>query len=53
MITRKYGYEEGGRCSKEVRERYALGVSKATTNERKIFNSRTGFRIGNGRKMKF
>ena len=32
MIVGKYGLEEGGWCSKEVRERYGVGVWKAITN---------------------
>ena len=32
MIVDKYGLEERGWCSKEVRERYGVGVWKAIRN---------------------
>ncbi|RVW40661.1 hypothetical protein CK203_026642 [Vitis vinifera] len=48
---RKYVEEERRWCSKEVREEYGVSVWKAIKSERKVFNSRTGIKMGNNRKF--
>ena len=53
MIVRKYGEEEGGWCSRVLREGYGVGLWKAIRNGWKEFNNRVGFRAGNRRRVRF
>ncbi|KAJ9677520.1 hypothetical protein PVL29_022489 [Vitis rotundifolia] len=53
VIIDKYGVDEAGWCSKEVRGTYGVGVWKAIRKDWEIIRSRSRFIIGNGRKVKF
>nr|CAN64366.1 hypothetical protein VITISV_031303 [Vitis vinifera] len=53
VIVRKYGEEEGGWCSRVLREGYGVGLWKAIRNGWKEFNNRVGFRAGNRRRVRF
>ena len=53
VIIDKYGEEEGGWCSKEVRGAYGVGLWKAIRKDWEIIRSRSRFIVGNGRKVKF
>lgn len=48
IIVGKYGKVEEGRCSKEVSDRYGIGLWKAIWKLWSIVNS-----MGNGRRVKF
>ncbi|RVW29823.1 FGGY carbohydrate kinase domain-containing protein [Vitis vinifera] len=43
-IVGKYGQEEGALCTKEVRERYEVGVWKAIKSSWEAFKDKTGFK---------
>ena len=51
--SRKYGEERGGWCSREVRDGYSVGLSKAIRKEWHIVDSRLAFVVDNGQRMKF
>ncbi|RVW30281.1 Adagio protein 1 [Vitis vinifera] len=53
VIIRKYREEEGGWCSRALREGYGVGLWKAIGNRWEEFNKRVGFMVRNGRKVKF
>ncbi|KAL6331842.1 hypothetical protein AAG906_020186 [Vitis piasezkii] len=53
VIIRKYWEEEGGWCSRALREGYGVGLWKAIGNRWEEFNKRVGFMVRNGRKVKF
>ena len=53
VIIDKYGVEEGGWCSREVRGAYGVGVWKAIRKYWEIIRSRSRFIVGNMRKVKF
>ncbi|RVW81120.1 hypothetical protein CK203_044688 [Vitis vinifera] len=53
VIIKKYGVEEGGWCSREVRGAYGVGVWKAIRKHWENIRSRSRLIVGNGRKVKF
>ena len=53
MIRGKYGEEQGGWCSKEVRGGYGLGLWKTFRKEWTVVSSRLYFVLGNGQRVKF
>ncbi|RVX10959.1 putative ribonuclease H protein [Vitis vinifera] len=48
IITGKYGLQEGGWCSKGVRDRYGVGVWKAIRNGWKNIRTHSRFIVGDG-----
>ncbi|RVX20582.1 putative ribonuclease H protein [Vitis vinifera] len=53
IISRKYDLQEGGWCSKGVRNRYGVGVWKAIRNGWENFRTHSRFIVGDGTRMKF
>ena len=53
MIVGNYREKEGRWCSKALRESYGVGLWKAIQSKWKAFNKKVGFRVGNGRKVRF
>ena len=53
MIRGKYGEEQGGWCSKEMRGGYDVGLWKAITREWHVVSSRLSFMVGNGQGVRF
>ncbi|KAL6329280.1 hypothetical protein AAG906_015483 [Vitis piasezkii] len=53
IILGKYGVEDGGWCSRGVREGYGVGVWEAIINEWEELRCRVHFMVGNGRRIKF
>ncbi|RVW67649.1 hypothetical protein CK203_063071 [Vitis vinifera] len=53
VIIDKYGVEDGGWCSREVRGAYGVGVWKAIRKDWENIRSRSRLIVGNGRKVKF
>ena len=45
--------DRGVWCSKESREGYEVGLWTTIKSEWDEFNSKIGFRVGNGRRVKF
>ncbi|RVX01477.1 Protein ABC transporter 1, mitochondrial [Vitis vinifera] len=52
VIRGKYGEEQGGWCSKEMRGGYDVGLWKAITREWHVVSSRLSFMVGNGQGVK-
>ena len=52
VIIDKYGVEDGGWCSREVRGAYGVGVWKAIRKDWENIRSRSRLIVGNGRKVK-
>ncbi|RVW96549.1 hypothetical protein CK203_020432 [Vitis vinifera] len=50
VIIDKFGVEEGGWCSREVKGAYGVGVWKAIRKDWENIGSRSCFVVGNGRK---
>ena len=48
VIRGKYGEEQGGWCSKEVKGGYGVGLWKAIRREWHIVSNRLSFVVGNG-----
>ena len=53
VIVGKFGKEEGGWTTREVRESYGTGLWKDIRNDWEEFFLRTSNRIGNGRRTRF
>lgn len=54
VITWKNGEEEGGWCSRVVREMYEVGVcGRQSKAGLETFNSRIRFRMGNEQRVEF
>ncbi|KAL6343049.1 hypothetical protein AAG906_017861 [Vitis piasezkii] len=53
IISSKYDLQEGGWCSKGVRDRYGVGIWKAIRNGWENFRSHSCFIIGDGTRVKF
>ena len=53
VIIDKFGVEEGGWCSRKVREGYGMGAWKAIRKEWEGIPCRSCFIVGNRRKVKF
>ena len=53
VISRKFGEEDGGWYSKEVREGFGVGFWKDIRKEGALLQNRVGFSVGNGRRVKF
>ncbi|RVW54896.1 hypothetical protein CK203_071540 [Vitis vinifera] len=53
IISRKYDLQEGGWCSKGVRNRYGVGVWKAIRNGWENFRTHSRFIVGDSTRMKF
>ena len=53
MIIGKYEEEEGEWCSRALRKDNGVGLWKAIRSGWKGFNNRVGFRVGNGRRVRF
>ena len=49
----KYGQEQAGWCTKEVRERYGVGVWMAIRGSSEAFKNKTSFEVGSENKVKF
>ena len=49
VISGKNGIEEGGWCSKVVRESYGVGLWKAIRKDWELLANRVTFLVGNGR----
>ena len=52
-ISSKYDLQDGGWCSKGVRDRYKVGVWKAIRNGWESFRSHSRFFVGDGTRVKF
>ena len=53
IISSKYDLQEGGWCSKGVRDSYGVGVWKAIKNGWENFHSHFRFITGDGTRLKF
>ena len=53
VIVGKYGEEEGGWCSRTSKEGYGVDLWKVIQSGWKGFNNKLGFRVGNGRRVRF
>ncbi|RVW92613.1 hypothetical protein CK203_039393 [Vitis vinifera] len=53
VISRKFGEEEGGWGSREVRESYGVGFWKEIRKEGALMQNKVVFSVGNGRRVKF
>ena len=53
VISRKFGEEEGGWVSREVRESYGVGFWKEIRKEGALMQNKVVFSVGNGRRVKF
>ena len=53
MIREKYGKEQRGWCSKEVKGGYGVGLWKAFRKEWFVVSNRLFFVVGNGQRVKF
>ena len=53
VIRGKFGEEQGGWCSKEVRGGYGVGLWKTIRREWIVVSSRLSFLVGNGQRVKF
>ena len=53
VIRGKYGEEQGGWCSKEVKGGYGVGLWKAIRREWYIVSNRLSFVVGNGQRVRF
>ena len=53
IISSKYDLQEGGWCSKGVRDRYGVGVWKAIRNGWENIRTHSRFIIGDGTRVKF
>ena len=53
MIRGKFGEEQEGWCSKEVRGGYGVGLWKAIRREWHVVNSRHYFVVGKERRVEF
>ena len=53
MIRGKYGEEQEGWCSKEVRDGYGVGLWEAIRKEWHVVNSKLSSMVGNGQSVKF
>ncbi|RVX20512.1 Transposon TX1 uncharacterized 149 kDa protein [Vitis vinifera] len=53
VISRKFGEEEGGWSSREVRESYGVGFWKEIRKEGALMQNKVAFLVGNGRRVKF
>ncbi|RVW78924.1 putative ribonuclease H protein [Vitis vinifera] len=53
VISRKFGEEEGGWSSRDVRESYRVGFWKEIRKEGALMQNKVSFLVGNGRRVKF
>ena len=53
VIRGKCGEEQGGWCSKELRDGYGVGQWKATRREWHVVSSKLSFVVSNGQRVKF
>ena len=53
VISRKFGVEEGGWCTREVREGYGVGLWKEIRKEGSRMFKNIVFSIGDGRRVRF
>ena len=53
VINGKYGVEEGGWCSKVVRESYGIRLWKAIRKEWELLHNKVDFLVGSGQRVKF
>ncbi|KAJ9707156.1 hypothetical protein PVL29_002241 [Vitis rotundifolia] len=53
VISRKFGEEEGGWYSREVREGFGVGLWKEIRKEGALLRNKVVFSVGNGRRVKF
>ena len=53
VINQKYGEDDGGWCSREVSERFGVGLWKAIRKEWNYLSSRLAFQVGNGKRVRF
>ena len=54
VISRKFGVEEGGWCTREVREGYGVGLWKEIRKEVPLmFKNIVFFFVGDGRRVRF
>ena len=53
VISRKFGEEEGGWCTREVREGFGVGFWKEIRKEGALLQNKVVFSMGDGRRVKF
>ena len=53
VISRKFGVEEGGWCTREVREGYGVGLWKEIRKEGSRMFKNIVFSMGDGRRVRF
>ena len=53
VINQKYGEDDGGWRSREVSERFGVGLWKAIRKEWNYLSSRLAFQVGNGKRVRF
>ncbi|RVW25474.1 putative ribonuclease H protein [Vitis vinifera] len=53
VISRKFGEEEGGWYTREVREGFGVGLWKEIRKEGALLQNKVVFSVGNGRRVKF
>ena len=53
VISRKFGEEEGGWCTREVREGFGVGFWKEIRKEGSLLQNKVVFSMGDGRRVKF
>ena len=53
VISRKFGEEEGGWGTREVREGFGVGFWKEIKKEGSLLQNKTVFFVGDGKKVKF
>ena len=52
-ISKKYGVEDGGWCTRAISGRHGVGLWKVIRNEWLGMNSSLAYRVGNGRRVRF
>ncbi|KAL6318662.1 hypothetical protein AAG906_001135 [Vitis piasezkii] len=53
VIVGKYGYEERGWCTKEVKEGYGVGIWKTIIRGWEALKDRIGFKVSSSNKVNF
>ena len=53
VISQKYGEDDGGWHSREVSERFGVGLWKSIRKEWDFLSSRFTFQVGNGQRVRF
>ena len=53
VISQRYGEDDGGWRSREVSERFGVGLWKPIRKEWNYLSSRLAFQVGNGKRVRF